>query len=414
MANAPSEHVELAKTASTTWLLRLAVTLLTPLSLGNFSPDIIAPQFATLQQFITLALWVAVIGLSYLAPPRSRLVAATDTYWAIAFYCIAIGSASWSNYSADSYEKAAALLVTTFAAYRLTRQLTITEIVGSVTVGLFCTAVVTLLTVAIAPEIGILSTWMHNGQWSGVFESKQSLGISGALLAFLALQRFSLQRSYFPLIAGLAGALCVYGAGSRGGFAIAGAAVACSWLVQRSDRFATAITVIPLLITGVATILIIYMLQSPVPHFEAFGTEFDFTERSYIWHYALSNWQEHPFLGFGLNGFWTDDFTLADFRREHGWVLDNHHSGFITILMETGIVGYAAFIICYFFNAIRLMNPHSQTQLTRHEHALILSLTALIFLINLTETFFLRSTNVIASLLAIMLFASNSVRADTR
>jgi len=413
MANVPSETAVAANSANVARLLRLSVVLLTPLSLGNFSPEIINPQLASLQQLLTLGLWLAVIALSYLAPTRGRLVAGTDTYFAVAFYCIAIGSIGWSNYSAESYGKAAALLITTFAAYRLTRLLTITEIIDSVMIGLFCVAVASLLVVVVAPDIGVVHTWMHDGLWSGVFESKQSLGISAALLVFLALQRFSLQRSYFPLIAGLTGALCVFGSGSRGAFVVAGAAATCSWLVQRSSRFMTLMTMVPLLIAGIATCLIVYMLESPVPYFDVFGTDVDFTERSFIWHYALSRLPEHPFLGFGLNGFWTDEFTLADFTRQHGWVLDNYHSGFVTILMETGVIGYGAFVLCYFFNALRLVNPHPGALLANQERALVLSLTSLIFLIDLTETYFLRSTNVVATLLAMMLFAAGSVRTDT-
>jgi O-antigen ligase len=409
MANVSGEVAAPASADQVASLLRVAVMLVAPLSLGNFSPDI-SPLLATLQQAATLGLWMAIIAVSYLAPARHRLVAATDTYCVAAFYCIAVTSVIWSNYTSESMGKAAALLTTTFAAYRLTRHLTIDEIMSGVTVGLFAVAVASLLAVAFVPEIGVISTWMHNGQWSGVFESKQSLGIAGGLLLFLALQQFSPGRRYFPLIAGFAGALCVFGSGSRAGFAIAGAAAGCSWLLQRSPRFKVAMTMAPLLITALATVLIIYMLQSPVPYFEVFGGEYDITERSFIWHFALSYWPEHPLLGFGLNGFWTNEFTLDAFRRDHGWVLDNYHSGFIAILMETGIVGYAAFILTYFFSALRLNNLKTETVLSSREHALVLSMTALIFLVDVTETLFLRSTNLVASLLAIMLFASGSIR----
>ncbi len=114
MLNAPSESAASASRANAIWLRRLAVTLLTPFSLGNFGSSVISARLAIIQQFITIVIWLVVIAVSYLVPPRSRLAAATDTYCAIAFYGIAVGSVFWSNYSADSFAKAAAFLISTF------------------------------------------------------------------------------------------------------------------------------------------------------------------------------------------------------------------------------------------------------------------------------------------------------------
>jgi len=53
-------------------------------------------------------------------------------------------------------------------------------------------------------------------------------------------------------------------------------------------------------------------------------------------------------MGFGLNGFWTDSNIYYQYQRLHGWVLDNYHSGYIAIIVETGIIGFILFTVLSF------------------------------------------------------------------
>ena len=45
----------------------------------------------------------------------------------------------------------------------------------------------------------------------------------------------------------------------------------------------------------------------------------DFTERTFIWHYAISHFNDAPLLGFGINGFWTIPSIYDYFEQNHGW-----------------------------------------------------------------------------------------------
>ncbi|GLR95155.1 hypothetical protein ACVIU7_002290 [Bradyrhizobium liaoningense] len=85
--------------------------------------------------------------------------------------------------------KSAALAVTTFGAYCLITRIDIDEIVGSTALGLFILVAASALCAVFVPEIGVDQSWMHNGQWQGIYESKQTLGFISAYLMFFACYR---------------------------------------------------------------------------------------------------------------------------------------------------------------------------------------------------------------------------------
>ena len=71
-------------------------------------------------------------------------------------------------------------------------------------------------------ETAVDHSWVQDGQWQGVFASKQSRGFLAAYLMFFALCRKLCGDSW--LICGAmfrAAAACVIGSGSRGGGALA-------------------------------------------------------------------------------------------------------------------------------------------------------------------------------------------------
>lgn len=78
-----------------------------------------------------------------------------------------------------------------------------------------------------------------------------------------------------------------------------------------------------------------------------FDSTIDFTERTY----AISHFDHAPLLGFGINGFWTIPSIYDYFEQNHGWdgwVLDNYHSGYFAILIETGFLSYLLFAASVF------------------------------------------------------------------
>src|SRR6202040_4281883 len=135
-----------------------------------------------------------------------------------------------------------------------------------------------------------------------------------------------------------------------------------------------------------------------------FDSVIDFTERTYIWQYALSHFDDAPLIGFGINGFWTIPAIYDHFEQDHGWVLDNYHNGYIAVLIETGLIGFSLFFLNSFLFAKRIGFLMATGSLPRAHCAVIVGFMALSYQINFTETTFLRSTSFDAVLLVTLVF----------
>ncbi len=394
----------------------LLLSIIAALSVANFNDALVPAVAGNLQQVVVLALWGAVIGATSMMRPVPKVAFGTDFYAVVAFYGFAALSVAWSDHSPATVLKGTALAITTFAAYRVATRLPLGVFVEAVSTGFILVCAASLALVLAWPAVGVDQTWMHGGQWQGVFESKQSLGTVGAFLMFFACHRLLTRGGWlrFAVVFGLAAA-CVIGSGSRGGAAVALAACLSLSLPGRWRGATAALAFGPLLMTVVALVAITYLTATGRASLPLFGIDVDFTERGLIWQYTLGHFADHPLLGFGLNGFWSLDAMYHGFEREHGWVLDNYHDGYVGILMETGTVGMALFAGVALLFGLRMRWLITRRRMPGPDAALIIGFINLIFFIDLTETFFLRSTNINSIVMITLLFASclGAARSET-
>jgi exopolysaccharide production protein ExoQ len=386
--------------------MQTAIVISAVATSSTINPALIPAQYASVMQVIALAMWLTIIAASLFARPLQTL-SGTDFVLVVSFYAWAILSVAWSNWSVDSALKGTALAVTTFGAYRLATRLPLSDIVAAITLGLFFLLVLSVLCVIFLPEIGIDQSWMHGGQWQGIFESKQSLGLVAAYGAFFALYRRMTGGSwtvFIILFAISAGTLIA--SGSRGTAAVMVMSCCALLLCRLSLRFANALAWLPLACTCVAFALFMYLYATGYDHFPLFGEKIDLTERTFIWQYGIAHVDQRPFFGFGLNGFWTDPGRLQRFKDIHTWVLDNFHSGYLTILVECGLIGFVIFLGVALFFAIRIGGLTSSKAVPAPYCAIVTCFVALSFQMNMTETLFLRSTSFMSVLFVVFLFLS--------
>jgi O-antigen ligase len=98
---------------------------------------------------------------------------------------------------------------------------------------------------------------------------------------------------------------------------------------------------------------------------------------------------------------------IWDFLRIHSWVVANHHSGYLAILVETGVVGMFLFGIVVWQLCVHLLTMLRRAAPSRSLEIAI-GILFLTFTINFTETVFLRATNfgdVLFSFLLINIFS---------
>ncbi len=387
-------------------LMKIALPLISFFSNGNFGQGAFpVGEQSNLQQTISLGLWALIAAASYFRRPILVIDVSAGILWSTAFYAMASLSAFWSATPVESFQKGAVLAFITFAAYRLVRALPFEDIVNGVLHGLAGLCAVSIILALGFPSIGLDDSWQHSGQWQGVFAQKQSLGITAAIALFFAFCKLiGSGRNWFYVGVAAAASLCVIASGSRGGGALAAAAIASIYLVQNSVSFGRVLAFLPFAMCLIGAALIAYFVETGSPYLTIFGEDFDFTERSFIWQHALSYFSASPWIGFGINGFWTLHDVEALFTERHHWFLANYHDGYIGIVMETGVIGYGLFTVGYWNYGLDLARRIGRRGALPNDIGVALVFTCLLFFIDFTELFFMRSTNIESTMIAICFF----------
>ncbi|QPF86138.1 O-antigen ligase family protein [Bradyrhizobium genosp. L] len=374
-------------------IINWSVTLNVVMSMGLFNTTLLPPALTLVQQMVALLMWGVLIYASLFIRPRLRLAFNLDTLSIVAFYGFATISVFWANMSAEAFMKAAALAMTTLGAFCLITRVSIDDIVKSTSHGLFILAAASALCAVLFPDIGVDQSWMHKGQWQGVYESKQTLGFVGAYLMFFACYRKITGQGWLSfLVMFLLASACVLLSGSRGAGALA--LVACALVLTSlwSVRCMQIYAVLPCVMCVAAALLISYFYVTGYDSIHVGDATIDFTERTFIWQYAIGHFDDAPLLGFGINGFWTNPAIYDYFEQNHGWVLDNYHNGYIAVLIETGFLGYLLFTTSIVLLSYKVLHLIAAQAIDRLHCALIIAFVFLNCQTNFTETTFLRST----------------------
>jgi len=384
-----------------------SITINVVASMGTFNTALLPAELTYLQQAVAILMWGVLIYASAFVRPRLRLQFNPDLIVLVAFYAFAVTSVFWTSLNAAAIMKSLALAMTTFGAFCLITRIDMDEVVRATALGLFILVAASAFCALAVPDIGIDHSWMHNGQWQGVYESKQTLGFVGAYLMFFACY-LKMKGQGWPafLLTFLLASTCVLASESRGAGAVALAACALLLTSMCSVICMRLYAVLPFVMCLLAGALIFYFYATGYEAIHVGDASIDLTERTFIWHYAISHFDDAPLLGFGINGFWTVPSIYDYFEQNHGWVLDNYHSGYIAILMETGFLGYTLFAASVLLFSNKVLHLISARAIDRSHCALIIGFVALSFQTNFTETTFLRSTMFTSVLLVAFFFAT--------
>lgn len=367
------------------------------LSAGAFSPALVDPdRNDLLQQAVVEVFWV---GIVVLALPRARLdafvwdrrigAAAALVFWAAL-------SALWSG-DASALLKGGAMAFNVGAVLLLVATLRFWTVVDLLVGALALLEVISLFLVVAVPDVGIVSDWQHAGQWSGLFEQKQTLGITSAILLYLAVMRLQSRRDtpwrlYHGAVAAIA-FVCMVGSGSRGGGGLALAAVAIGLFAGRSRAVGRFASLVPVLAAVVAIVFLSMLAVTDRDVLNFGGDDVDLTDRTRIWKHALDYLRDGALVfGSGLNGFWSRKEVADAFIGGHGWYLDNYHNGYLAVVGDCGLIGGALFAGLTLAVSTADFGPAGSRE--REEKIFSIGFLALFYVINVTETYMLRSTNV--------------------
>ena len=74
--------------------------------------------------------------------------------------------------------------------------------------------------------------------------------------------------------------------------------------------------------------------------FALIGRDMSFTGRLPLWEMSLQAARVHPLLGYGYNGFWTDDSRAVQYIWAMiTWKAPSAHNGYLDIVLQIGLIG---------------------------------------------------------------------------
>jgi len=203
--------------------------------------------------------------------------------------------------------------------------------------------VLSLACVVFLPSYGISATPEH--QWQGVFGYKSPLGFVMALSILVEWQLptpTSFSRTLNRLALVLSAVLLFFARSLTPTIALLG-----SLLLVQLYKFAAQRLRIP---QGITVLAIVLMMSSGVAMFLAnseritnsLGRSSDLTGRTEIWRGVTASILEHPMLGYGYSGFWSEvSAASAELDQTLGGTIMYSHNGYLEVLLILGIVGFA-------------------------------------------------------------------------
>lgn len=395
---------------------RFFLVLAFSLTLGNYTERLIPGNTITgsflPQQMLAVTAWSSVFASVLLFESGARQRSLHLMLYVFIAYC---GLTSlWGNDPKGGVSKAIVLFYTTTIVSVVVSRLGINEVVDGVRRAMMALISVSVVLAVFLPSVGVLDTWNHAGKWNGIFSTKQDLGFCSSFYLIIFAYQIKVKKcSWLEIFSALGAVLCLVMSESRGGMITATVATLAMLGTQRAVWVRWVVGFLPVFVSLLAAIAYVGITKLNNPFIVIGGEEFNVSGRMILWEYAAKRWLENPFFGFGLNQFWTDVRAQDEFERGNGWFLDNFHSGYFTIITETGVFGYFLLILVLVANWLysrRLSAAMSVYPLV----ALSFVLVAVISIMNISETYLLRSTSAYQLLLTACLVANHDWNSQSR
>jgi exopolysaccharide production protein ExoQ len=268
---------------------------------------------------------------------------------ALLFYCaLSFLSVAWSEDQYASLKSAVRLSEYVIAIAALCEVLEL-EILCRALLNIFAFAILASVAMAIlAPayathQASDAAQGVHAGLWRGVFGHKNDLGAmaSAATIALLCFGGLGSSLPGFRFICVVASLACLIFAGSAGAIASLLVGLMIYFLIFLTRRWPVAFTWFFVLI--VAAALAGVLLAADVDTFALLGRDVTLTGRTSIWDTVLAMIADSPLLGHGYYaGTWA--FARPRLSEYFGPAISDAHSGYLSILLETGVVGLSLYL----------------------------------------------------------------------
>ena len=283
---------------------------------------------------------------------KQMLRAATKLKLVLGILPLAFISILWSDSPRYTCTHALWLCATTaFALYfgvRFRRR----EQVSLVVLALAIAGVASIALGIFAPQYSVDHTF-HQGQWRGVFSTKNSLGKAMSMEWAGALLIFSTNRT-LGMVSGILAALLIAASGSRTALAVCLFLLLCFALFHAISRPAK--TIAPLLLAAAIPVLLVVAWASSNAGsiLAAAGRDSTLSGRTSLWTFVSIAISRRPWTGYGFDAFWLDSSGDDLYVIQNiGWNPPHAHNGFLDVTLAFGLVGIAFFACGFLQTACR-------------------------------------------------------------
>ncbi|MGL5881622.1 MAG: O-antigen ligase family protein [Xenococcaceae cyanobacterium] len=337
---------------------------------------------------LTYLIYLVTLVLLCLRWKKVILIFQRDSYnWV--FIVFIFCSFLWSELPKDSLPACTTALGASIFGFYLATRYTLEEQLELISWSYVLIVVLSLLFVVALPQYGIMSG-IHKGAIRGIYTHKNIFGQAMIIGTMVFLIRAHAKQKLFGsnwmlwLFFGTSFTLVLLSRSSTAAGNVL--IVVFLFFVYRTFRWRYEI-LIPTTLAGILIGFISFILITN--NAEAFlisiGKDPTLTGRTDLWSLVWDKIQEKPWLGYGIEGFWTgldgpSQYVVLGVKTKVVY----SHNGFLDMWLTIGIVGIVFFSICFLLNAFKAFSWIRQS---RASEALwpLLYLTYLL-LANLTES----------------------------
>jgi O-antigen ligase len=296
------------------------------------------------------AIWQLILSLCYLSVAgilvpyyRETLYVLRRNWVLVALVFLALVSVSWAPMPALALRRAIAVFGTTLFGITLAVRLSLVEQLRLLSWLCRTISVLSLACVILLPSYGISATPEH--QWQGVFGYKSVLGFVMALSILVEWQlptptTFSRTLNRMALL--LSAVLLFFASSLTPTMALLGSLLLVEvykFAAQRL-RISQAVTVMAMLLMVSSGVALLLANSERITN--AVGRSSDLTGRTEIWSWVADRVLERPLLGYGYSGFWSGvSAASAGLDQAMGGMIMYAHNGYLEVLLNLGIVGFA-------------------------------------------------------------------------
>ncbi len=327
-----------------TTALETAFTVLTlymlsagPLPIGAFATSSGGEQAADASSVVLFTPIYFVVLLQVLRRPRTSWRLGTADLLLVALLGLAVVSVIWSVAPPVTLRRTGAVLGTTLCGLYLAQRYPTEEWL-------------VLLGWALAfNALANAFLWLtHSGSavsegFAGGFGNKNSLGRMMALATLVLLLNARIRRAPVVLPLAILSFALLLAAGSTTAVVVLVTVVSIIPLFRMlagDVRAGVVIAIVAVLVLGGG--LLLGASQLPVLA-SLVGKDVTLTGRTDLWAALLGMIARRPWLGYGFNGFWSEQFAAG--VSVEGWLPTQAHNGYIDLTLDLGLIGLMLFIL---------------------------------------------------------------------